>query len=58
MEANSSITSGLLDLWTARSAKLAVQDRALQRISSKLQGMTMHGFFKNSFIQDTSDVMG
>jgi hypothetical protein len=43
---------------TARSAKLAIQDQALQKIDSKLQGMMMHGFFKNPFIQATSDIMG
>jgi hypothetical protein len=58
MEAFSSIILELLDLWTARSAKLAIWDQDLQRIGSKCQGMQMHGFFNNPFIQATSDVMG
>ena len=58
MEAYSLIILELLDLLTARSVKLAILDRALQRTGSKLRGMTMRGFYKNLFIQATSDVMG
>ena len=49
---------GFVDCKIARSVKLAVLDRALQRTGSKLRGTTMRGFYKNLFIQATSDIMG
>jgi hypothetical protein len=51
------IISGLLDLLIVKSAKLAIQDQALQRTGSKLKDMMMHGFYKNQCIQATSDAM-
>jgi hypothetical protein len=58
MEACSLIILELLDLLIVKSVKLAFLDQALQGTGSKLQGMTMHGFFKNPFIQATSRCHG